>query len=172
MHYRCIYTALTLSLMALPSACLSEQLRLINGDILNGKLLEKSATHLIWMSDNFGRLTIQLSQIINLDKPSDSGDFSPHTDPNPGSAPRYSGGLSITRAAAIGMSTRPSSDAPLKHAKRCNSNMKIIAWRNNGPRTGTTSVMPMIGFIVTSGSGVMRRLWGPMKRELSRKHTR
>lgn len=106
MHYRCIYTALTLSLMALSSACLSEQLRLVNGDILNGKLLEKSATHLIWMSDNFGRLTIQLSQIINLDKPSDNSDILPPTDPNPGTAPRYSGGLSITGSAANGNQSR------------------------------------------------------------------
>ena len=107
MHYRCICTALTLSLMALSSESLSEQLRLVNGDILNGKLLDRSATHLIWMSDNFGPLTIQLSQITNLDEASNnSGDISPPTGPKSSAAPRYSGGLSITGSAASGNQSR------------------------------------------------------------------
>jgi len=107
MHYRCICTALTLSLMALSSESLSEQLRLVNGDVLNGKLLDRSATHLIWMSDNFGPLTIQLSQITNLDEASNnSGDISPPTGPKSSAAPRYSGGLSITGSAASGNQSR------------------------------------------------------------------
>jgi hypothetical protein len=104
--------------MTLSSACLGEQIRLVNGDILNGKLLEKSATHLIWMSDNFGRLTIQLSQIINLDETFDSGDVLPPTVSNHTTVPRYSGGLSMTGSAANGNQSRRDWDVDMTIQRR------------------------------------------------------
>ena len=106
MHCSCIYTALSLYLITLSSACLGGQIRLANGDILSGKLLEKSATDLTWLSDNFGSVTIQLSQVIGLDESSVNSDISPAKDLGHLAQPSYSGGLSLTGSAANGNQRR------------------------------------------------------------------
>lgn len=47
----------------------SDQIRLKNGDTLEGSLISKTDTHISWQSDNFGVLNIPADQVVLIDQP-------------------------------------------------------------------------------------------------------
>lgn len=76
------------------------QITLTNGDILQGQIGDQTDSHVIWHSDNFGALAINLEQISTINGES-TGEKAPEVFKN-----TYTGGLSFTGAYASGNQQR------------------------------------------------------------------
>ena len=76
MQFSLIIRSFIIACMFLPHA-LADQIILANGDVLQGKVKAQSESHIIWLSDSFGDLTIELNQVraIEIQEVAD-------TDPN------------------------------------------------------------------------------------------
>jgi putative salt-induced outer membrane protein YdiY len=75
-QFSLIIRSFIIACMFLPHA-LADQIILANGDVLQGKVKAQSESHIIWLSDSFGDLTIELNQVraIEIQEVAD-------TDPN------------------------------------------------------------------------------------------
>jgi hypothetical protein len=59
--------AIILGAILLPAASLqADELALVNGDSLQGTTVAQTDSHLIWLSDNFGELTIALKRVASI----------------------------------------------------------------------------------------------------------
>jgi putative salt-induced outer membrane protein YdiY len=54
---------------SLSSLVISDQISLKNGDRLEGSLISKTDTYVIWQSDNFGEVKIPADQVVLIDQP-------------------------------------------------------------------------------------------------------
>ena len=54
---------------SLSSLVISDQISLKNGDRLEGSLISKTDTYVIWQSDNFGEVKIPVDQVVLIDQP-------------------------------------------------------------------------------------------------------
>lgn len=118
MHQRCLQTALLLIVFTLSSKSHAEQIILTNGDTLSGKLAHKSASELVWASDNFGALTIELWRVISIDGALQSVDTKPMVRALTKPSPSYSGALSLTGSTANGNQSRRDWDLDTKIQRR------------------------------------------------------
>ena len=94
-----------LNLITLVSTTVSAgELVLVNGDLIKGDLVEQTADHIVWASENFGNLSVDLDNIATVNG------LSVSTDDNSLSSPAfsstYSGSLSATGAYASGNEDR------------------------------------------------------------------
>ena len=53
-------------LVSFSAVSLADQLTLTNGDVINGKVQEKTEDQVLWLSDNFGLLAIDKARIATL----------------------------------------------------------------------------------------------------------
>ena len=61
------FRAIILGAVLLPAASLqADELGLVNGDSLQGTTVAQSDSHLIWLSDNFGELTVALKRVASI----------------------------------------------------------------------------------------------------------
>ena len=89
-----------LTTLTLSKTVSAEQLILINGDNIQGQLIEQTEEHLVWESSSFGTLTIALEQIASIDG-QPFGD-----EPEEVFGNTYHGSLSFTGAYASGNQER------------------------------------------------------------------
>jgi putative salt-induced outer membrane protein YdiY len=61
-----IRSFLSLLFLSMPAFSFADQLALTNGDVLNGKMQEKTEDQVLWLSDNFGLLAIDKARIATL----------------------------------------------------------------------------------------------------------
>ena len=54
---------------SLSSLVISDQISLKNGDTLQGSLISKTDTYVIWQSDNFGEVKIPVDQVVLIEQP-------------------------------------------------------------------------------------------------------
>ncbi|MGB1869215.1 MAG: hypothetical protein ACPHLL_08005, partial [Porticoccaceae bacterium] len=56
-----------LSLITLVSTTVSAgELVLVNGDLIKGDLVEQASDHIIWASENFGHLSVDLDNVATV----------------------------------------------------------------------------------------------------------
>ncbi|MCT2529505.1 DUF481 domain-containing protein [SAR92 clade bacterium H921] len=87
----------------------ADELVLANGDLLKGETVSQSATHLLWRSDNFGNLSIPLTNISSINGAEFLPTAAKKVEPAITVASftnSYKGGLSVTGAYASGNEER------------------------------------------------------------------
>ncbi|MAH73110.1 MAG: hypothetical protein CBC09_03355 [Cellvibrionales bacterium TMED49] len=95
-------------LLTSPESSISDQLELINGDIIQGTLISKSDDYLLWMSTMLGELSVKSSLVSNIHS---KATLDPLLEMDPSlqnviTKPKYTGDMSISGSSASGNQSR------------------------------------------------------------------